>query len=129
MLGQGSLLGGIQTRCALDSPIEIWEFSPMAESVIRDELRRRMEANEFNQKSLARAAQLNETAVRDILKGRSKNPRVDTLQAIAKVLGCTVNDLIGETGLQAEVEELKARIAGLEAELAALKSERAGWTL
>jgi transcriptional regulator with XRE-family HTH domain len=101
----------------------------MAESVIRDELRRRMEANEFNQKSLARAAQLNETAVRDILKGRSKNPRVDTLQAIAKVLGCTVNDLIGETGLQAEVEELKARIAGLEAELAALKSERAGWTL
>jgi len=101
----------------------------MAESVIRDELRRRMEANEFNQKSLARAAQLNETAVRDILKGRSKNPRVDTLQAIAKVLGCTVNDLIGETGLRVENAELKARIAGLEAELAALKADRSGWTV
>jgi transcriptional regulator with XRE-family HTH domain len=101
----------------------------MAETMIRDELRRRMVAMGYNQKSLARAAQLNETAVRDILKGRSRNPRVDTLQAIAEVLGCTVNDLIGGTGLQAEIEDLKARVARLEADLAALKTERAGWTL
>ena len=49
----------------------------------------------FNQKSLARAAKLNETAVRDILKGRSKNPRIDTLEALSRVLGCNVSELRG----------------------------------
>lgn len=98
----------------------------MAETVIREELRLRMVASGHNQKSLARAAKLNETAVRDILKARSKNPRVDTLQAITTVLGCTVNDLIGETGLRTEIAELKARITALEAQLAALKSARSG---
>ncbi len=54
---------------------------------------RRMTAAGHNQKSLARAAGLNETGVRDILIGRSKHPRVDTLGKIAKSLGCTVADL------------------------------------
>jgi transcriptional regulator with XRE-family HTH domain len=49
----------------------------------------------FNQKSLARFAGLNETAVRDILKGRSKNPRLDTLEALARALDCTVVQLAG----------------------------------
>ncbi|MEQ8251551.1 MAG: LexA family transcriptional regulator [Oceanibaculum nanhaiense] len=45
-------------------------------------------------------AGLNETFVKSILLGRSKNPRQDTLRQLAKVLGCTVPDLIGDTGEQ-----------------------------
>jgi len=69
----------------------------MNESPLQIELRRRMEAAGYNQKSLARAAQLNETAVRDILKGRSKNPRADTLEALGRILGCTIDALRGGT--------------------------------
>ena len=67
----------------------------MAETILQHEIRTRMIAQGFNQKSLARAASLNETAVRDILKGRSRNPRIDTLEALARTLGCAVQDLTG----------------------------------
>lgn len=50
----------------------------------------------FNQRSLAVAAKLNETAVRDILIGRSRSPRYATLAALASVLKCTVAELAGE---------------------------------
>ena len=50
---------------------------------LADEIRRRMEAGGFNQKSLSHAAGLNETAVRDILIGKSRHPRHDTVQKIA----------------------------------------------
>ena len=61
---------------------------------LADEIRRRMEAGGFNQKSLARAAGLNETAVRDILIGKSRHPRHDTVQKIAAALDCTAAQLI-----------------------------------
>ena len=53
-----------------------------------------MEAGGFNQKSLAGAAGLNETAVRDILVGKSKHPRHDTVQKLAGALGCSMADLL-----------------------------------
>ncbi len=65
----------------------------MASQLTR-EIRRRMEDGGFNQKSLARAAGLNDTAVRDILIGKSKNPRHDTVQKLADVLGCSMLDLL-----------------------------------
>lgn len=71
----------------------------MDESPLQIELRRRMKAAGYNQKSLARVAQLNETAVRDILKGRSKNPRADTLEALGRILGCTIDALRGGSGI------------------------------
>ncbi len=58
------------------------------------EIRRRMEAGGFNQKSLARAAGLNQTAVRDILIGKSRHPRHDTLEKLAASLECSVIDLL-----------------------------------
>ncbi len=65
---------------------------------LADEIRRRMEAGGFNQKSLARAAGLNETAVRDILIGKSRHPRHDTVQKIARALDCTAAKLIEPSG-------------------------------
>ena len=53
-----------------------------------------METSGFNQKSLARGAGLNETAVRDILIGKSRHPRHDTLQKLAGALECALMDLI-----------------------------------
>ena len=57
-------------------------------------LRHRMNARGFNQKSLARKAGLNETGVRDIIQGKSRHPRHDTIQKIAHALGCSVTDLL-----------------------------------
>jgi DNA-binding XRE family transcriptional regulator len=49
----------------------------------------------FNQKSLAQAAGLHDTAVRDILKGRSKKPEIPTVMAIAGALGVPIEQLVG----------------------------------
>lgn len=56
-------------------------------------IEKRMRQAGFTQKSLALKAGLNETAVRDILKGRSKDPQYSTLNAIARTLKCTIEDL------------------------------------
>lgn len=57
------------------------------------ELVRRMESGGFTQKSLATAAEVNETYVRDILRGKSKNPKSQQLKKVADALGCEVADL------------------------------------
>jgi phage repressor protein C with HTH and peptisase S24 domain len=49
----------------------------------------------YNPRSLARAAALGPTAVRDILEGRSASPRYATLGALAGVLGVGVEQLVG----------------------------------
>ena len=58
-------------------------------------LERLMREQGFNQKSLALKAGLNETAVRDILKGRSRRPLHTTVMALAVALGCEVAELLG----------------------------------
>lgn len=57
------------------------------------ELEQRMRAAGFNQRSLAVAAGLNETYVRDLLRGRSRNPKSGHLAKLAETLGCSVSDL------------------------------------
>ena len=67
----------------------------MAEATrLVSELKRRMAAAGLSQKRLALSAGLNETAVRDIVAGRSRHPRHDTLEKLAAVLGCGAADLI-----------------------------------
>ncbi len=68
----------------------------MVESTLIRNLRRLMTEAGLNQKSLAKKAKLNETAIRDILKGKSKSPTHETLQKISVALGCTTPDLTGE---------------------------------
>jgi transcriptional regulator with XRE-family HTH domain len=55
-----------------------------------------MEAKGFTPKGLSLAAKLNETYVRDILKGKSRNPTNARLQKLAAALECRVADLTGE---------------------------------
>ncbi|AIL64872.1 hypothetical protein NOVO_02390 [Rickettsiales bacterium Ac37b] len=47
----------------------------------------------FSMKGLSLSAHLNETAVRDIITGRVKNPTYITLEKLARVLECEVKDL------------------------------------
>jgi transcriptional regulator with XRE-family HTH domain len=51
-------------------------------------LRQLMQEAGYTQKGLALKAELNETAVRDILIGKSRNPQYQTLSKLARVLGC-----------------------------------------
>lgn len=60
------------------------------------EIRRRIDALELSPKKASLDAGLNETAIKDILSGKSANPKNDTLAKIARRLGCTVADLTGE---------------------------------
>lgn len=52
----------------------------------------------LNPRSLSLKAGLNPTAVRDMLEGRTRSPRYDTAEALAKALGTTATHLMkGET--------------------------------
>lgn len=78
----------------------------MAETRLVSELKRRMAAAGLSQKRLALAAGLNETAVRDIVAGRSRHPRHDTVEKLAAALGCGAAELIeARNGAHAPVAE------------------------
>lgn len=66
----------------------------MTRSPVADELERRMAHLGLSQKALARKAGVGDTYVRDILKGKSRNPGGEKLECIAAVLGCTARDLL-----------------------------------
>jgi phage repressor protein C with HTH and peptisase S24 domain len=58
-------------------------------------LERLMREKGYTMKGLALASGTGETAVRDIIVGRSKRPSYDTLKKIADTLGCRPEDLTG----------------------------------
>jgi phage repressor protein C with HTH and peptisase S24 domain len=59
----------------------------------KEKLTSLMKERGLNPRSLSVAAGLGATALRDILEGRTKNPRIDTVAAIAKVLKVHPEDL------------------------------------
>jgi transcriptional regulator with XRE-family HTH domain len=72
-----------------------------------------MEARGLNALELSKRAGLNPTAVYDILKGKIKNPRIDTIAKIAGALGVTPSSLLEDrrldevrSGLLAAVEAM-----------------------
>jgi transcriptional regulator with XRE-family HTH domain len=67
-------------------------------------LRSLMAESGLNPRSLSLRAGLNATAVRDMLEGRSRFPRYDTVQSLADALGVTPATLMGESGAGAHRE-------------------------
>ena len=65
----------------------------MTETILQHNLVRLLEQREIDPFSLDRKAGINKGTVYNILKGRSKRPSADTLQAIADVFGITIKDL------------------------------------
>ncbi len=55
-------------------------------SDLKTRLKEAINLRQYKPKALSLQAGLNETAIRDILKGRSKNPRTDTTRKIANIL-------------------------------------------
>jgi transcriptional regulator with XRE-family HTH domain len=79
-----------------------------------EEIRRRMLAQGYSARTLSLAAGVNYSFVRDILRGRSQNPKSEQLRRVAAVLGCTIEDLAGSVSL-ATKPTLSRRVAKLQA--------------
>ena len=62
------------------------------------EVTKRMKERGLNPKSLSKRAGLNETFVRDLTKGKSRNPRADSLNKLATALECHISDLTDGSG-------------------------------
>jgi phage repressor protein C with HTH and peptisase S24 domain len=82
------------------------------QTFLQRELRRRMALLNTNPNRLER--EVGEGKVKNILLGKSKNPRADTLQKIAKALGCSVADLTGENVEAPEPMQQHMRIEELD---------------
>lgn len=59
----------------------------------------------FNPRSLSLGAGLNATAVRDMIEGRTRFPRYDTVQALARTLGTTPEQLMHDASLATQANE------------------------
>ena len=59
----------------------------------------RMKAKNFSIASLEREAGVSAHSVQNILRGKSKKPNAEIVQALADVLGCTVRDLLKKDDL------------------------------
>lgn len=70
------------------------------EDSVSEKLRRYMDKRGVSARSLSASAKLNETAVRDILIGRSKAPRLSTVMRIAQALEIDPRDLLSPRDMQ-----------------------------
>ena len=78
------------------------DMTRMAEiEAIREEIERAMKAKGFSKRSLSKAADLSESAVRDLMS-RTDNPGIGTLRKIAEALEMPVDQLTG-AGLKVPV--------------------------
>lgn len=67
-------------------------------------LRKLMDEQGLNPRKLSLLAGLNATAVRDMIEGRSRFPRYDTVQALADVLGTTPAQLMSSRKIGEEIQ-------------------------
>ena len=71
----------------------MWNLNGVKSTLAR-EIERRMAERGLQPTPLSKSLGLNESFLRNILSGKSRNPRADNLGKIAAALGCTVNDLL-----------------------------------
>lgn len=69
---------------------------------LQNRLEQALEHRNIKPKTLSLKAGLNETAIRDILKGRSQNPRTDTVRKIAEALHIRPEWLLNGFGAMSE---------------------------
>ena len=63
---------------------------------VAKKIREKIEEQHLSVQAFERKAGLKIHAVHNILSGKSTKPSIDVLIAVAKTLGCTVNDLVSE---------------------------------
>ena len=72
---------------------------------IKTQLVARMQQKQLSAYSLEDIAGLNRGAANNIVNSRSKNPKIETLYAIAEVLECSIDDLLKEPASSSLQEE------------------------
>lgn len=65
-------------------------------TVLQTRLKHLMQEKSLRTSDLEKLAGLKMSGVRNILLGKTKHPKAETLQAIVEVLGCTIPDLLGK---------------------------------
>lgn len=74
-------------------------------TALAQQLSTRMKAKNLSASTLEREAGLKTHAVLNILRGKSKKPSAEALQAIATILGCTVADLLSNQDIFFEEDD------------------------
>ena len=62
---------------------------------IKAKINEKLSESKRNVSAAERLAGLPENTIRNILDGVSKNPKIETLQAISRFLGCSLDELVG----------------------------------
>ena len=75
------------------------------ESGLQKKIRGFLGSTGLSVSALERKAGLKTNVARNILRGQSKKPTAETLQAIASVMGCSVSDLLGVQKTTINVKE------------------------
>jgi len=65
------------------------------DSVLQKKIKTYLESTGSSIAALERKAGLKTNVVRNVLRGQSKKPTAERLQALATVMGCTVQELLG----------------------------------
>jgi len=71
---------------------------------VKDQLLRYMETHKFNRADVARNSGVPYTTIDGIFKKGDENCKLSTLKKLAKLLGCSLDDLVG---LESGSDELK----------------------
>lgn len=78
-------------------------------TIIAKQIHARMKAKNISTIEVEKQAGLKPHAVRNILRGHSKRPSVDIVHAVARVLACTVDDLLQGMNIFTDDKEGKTR--------------------
>ena len=69
-------------------------FKMLVNQALKANIKNRLDQKEMTIRELESRAGLRQSVLQNILLGRSKNPGVETVYALAKELGCTVEELL-----------------------------------
>lgn len=83
-------------------------------TALAKQLAARMRAKNLTVSQLERKAGINSHGALNILRGSSKRPSAEVLNAIANVLGCSISDLLSDHGLFQVTDSEKTRAELLE---------------
>lgn len=80
---------------------------------LQEQIENRMHEKNLNARELERRAGLKISAVRNILSGQSKNPGIEVIAAIAKLLNCSTDELLGLEQEKSKAEASKQKIISI----------------
>ena len=76
-------------------------------TILQKRLKEKIKKSDYNVSKVERLAGLKPSTLANIIRGKSLKPRSDTLQAVAKVLECTVDELLQEPISEKRLGELE----------------------